>query len=370
MELDFSGFEPEELPNEGIEDGIEENPNDGVDPNDVDPNDNIEPNDDEDTPPVIEDVDGEEPPPEPDAEEEEEEDDPNDIKFVYSNIAKLLNEEGLISDEDTNLDDIGSSDALVEAMRKEIKRNEFADLSDTQRKYLEAIRDGVPEDVFLKHEQVMQTYKDIDETSLASNPEMVKEIILVDLKSKGISDARALKLYEGLVADGEELEEAVTSLNGLKAQEEAQYQSQVAQVEKDRQAHEKAMAAHAKKVKDAVYNAKEIIKDIKLTETLKDRVYSTMTKPVAYSEDGQAVNKFTQTREKDPIGFDTKVYFLYELTKGFTDFSIFEKKAQSKAARQLERAVANSNVLNIGSVPNIKDFDESDMPVITELSND
>lgn len=340
----------------------------------------IEPKVDDNEPPAKKIIDGEEPPADPDivdddilkegetGAEGEENDDTKGVKLVYSNIAKLLKEEGLFNEE-VDLEKVESSDALVEALKGEIKRNEFSDLSKTQKEYLDAIRKGIPENLFLQHQETVNKYSQISDEMVGDDEELRKNLILGDLISKGVGEGRATKLYKTFLDAGEDIDEALSSLKSLKDAETAEYQAKVDaqlalvdQAKKD----EKSLST---KIKNSVYDVTEIIKDYKITDKLRDSVYNNMTKAVTMNKDGVPINKFNSDREKAPIEFDTKLYYLYTMTKGFKDFSIFEKKAQSKAARELERAVNESNMLNVGSTPTVvSTADETDVPQIIELS--
>src|SRR5690606_31615938 len=89
-------------------------------------------------------------------------------------------------------------------------------------------------------------------------------------------------------------------------------------------------------LKNAIYNKDEIINGMKLNKTVKDRVYNAITKIVARNENGIAENQLMKDRRENPIEFDTKLYYLYELTNGFKDFSKIVSKSESKATATLE----------------------------------
>lgn len=293
----------------------------------------------------------------------------DNIKLVYNNIATLLKEEGMFTNEDLDLEKIGSSDELVEALKSEIKRNEFADLSDTQKEYLEAMRNGIPEDVFIDHKKAEQTYDSISESMIGEDEALRKRIILAEFGTKNINPERAEKIYNSMLANGEDIGEALLSLQNLKALEATEYAETLDKIEQNKKDNEIAEKKHASTIKSSVYDTKEIIKNYKLTESLKDQVFENMTKAVGYNEEGQPINKLTSEREKNPVEFDTKLYYLFTMTKGFNDFSIFEKKAQSKAAEKLERIVKETNILRTGSNP-IVDDEQTEVPSIVKLSND
>jgi len=302
--------------------------------------------------------------------DEEGDNDTNKVKLVYNNIAKLLKSEGLF-DEEMDLKGIKSSDGLVEALKSELKKNEYSDLSELQSEYLTAIRDGVPEKLFLQHKQVETSYNNITKEMIAGDETLRKNIVMADLTGKGMAPDRAEKFYKTLEESGEDISEASASLDNLKLAEKGRYDMTVADNNKRIKAAEDKEKDKSKRLKNSVYEIKEIVKDFKITEKLRDKVYEIMTKPVAYSEAGQPMNKMVSDRDKDPVGFDTRLAYVYTMTKGFTDFASFKRNASSKAARELERVVLEgANILNLGGSPNIKDDDQEDIPQITELSNE
>ena len=71
-----------------------------------------------------------------------------------------------------------------------------------------------------------------------------------------------------------------------------------------------------------------------------------MTKIVGKSPDGNSENALMKQRREDPVDFDTKLYYLYELTKGFKDFSKFTASAKSSAIQDMERALQNNSINN------------------------
>jgi hypothetical protein len=56
-------------------------------------------------------------------------------------------------------------------------------------------------------------------------------------------------------------------------------------------------------------------------------------------ETGEMMNKFMTDRSKNPIEFDTKVYYLYELTNGFQDLGNIQKTVASKTVKDFEKSV-------------------------------
>jgi hypothetical protein len=93
-----------------------------------------------------------------------------------------------------------------------------------------------------------------------------------------------------------------------------------------------------------------------------------MTTIVGTSPQGVSENALMRTRREDPVGFDTKLYYLYEITKGFSDFSKINKGGRSSAIKDLERA-ARANI-NSGSTPSfVQDKDSYDSPLDGHVLN-
>jgi hypothetical protein len=65
-----------------------------------------------------------------------------------------------------------------------------------------------------------------------------------------------------------------------------------------------------------------------------------MTMAVA-EVNGTPINAITKSRLEDPIGFDTKVALLWELTGGFSKWDAFGKAAKRKALSELDKVADN-----------------------------
>ena len=74
-------------------------------------------------------------------------------------------------------------------------------------------------------------------------------------------------------------------------------------------------------------------------------------------ETGEMQNKFMQSRSLNPIEFDTKMYYLYELTNGFTDMSSISKTVTSKAVKNLEKVLRKTRFEDNGTPGYLQDPD-------------
>ena len=285
---------------------------------------------------------------------------------MFSLLAEALKEDGFFKNlEDTS--EITDVEKLSQAFKKEIEANEYSDLTDTQKKVLQAFRDGVPEEDIIKHEKAQTYYNTISNDVLENNEELRKNIIINDLVSKGISQARAEKTYTAMYDAGEDLEEAIVSLNNLKAAEQSEYDKYVASIKQRQEEEQKQRTEQFNKLKETIESTDKFLGEIPITDTIRENVQKAMSVPVDYLEDGTPINKLMKARMDDPITFENNLYYLFEFTKGFKDLKIFTNKATTKATKKLSEAIGNSTYIKSDGKPTFQKDPESYAGQIVEL---
>lgn len=75
-----------------------------------------------------------------------------------------------------------------------------------------------------------------------------------------------------------------------------------------------------------------------------------MTTIVGEDPYGNPENAFMRARREDVVGFETRMYALFELTDGFTNFDKLVTTSKSKAIKDLEKA-ARATIINNNSTP-------------------
>lgn len=285
-------------------------------------------------------------------EEEEESDSP-----LYSSFATVLQEQGLLPSLDLQNKKIETVDDLTEVIKFEIENQAKQRLVEKiGEDGFEALEKGISLAELQEYNNTTNALENITVESLENNIELAKKIILQDYINQGIDQNRAMRILNKSVDLGEEavIEDAVESLQSLKAFEQTRLQK----LAEEREAQQAAMLAQQEKIdndlKNSIYKKDEFIEGMKLNKAMQDKVYNSITKIVGKSPDGIAENKLMQQRRQDPIDFDTKLYYLFELTNGFKDFSKLVTKSASKATSQLERAL-RSNKFEQGDNPTFVD---------------
>lgn len=293
-----------------------------------------------------ENVDGEE-----DDNNEGDDSDDDSSPNLYSSISNVLFEQGIIPSLESS-ENIKTAEDFVDVFKKEI------DIQAQQR--LETYLDNLDLNQIAVSRKNQLELESIDEEYLKDNIEVAKDLILRDYINQGLSEDRAKRMLRKTIDLGEDvvIEDALESTQSLKeyekrieAQEKVKYQQTLAD-----QAKEQEQINNA--IKNTIYDSKEVITGIANTKALQDRVFKSMTEVVAKDpKTGEMQNKFMQSRAIDPIKFDTKMYYLYELTNGFSDLSSISKTVTSKSVKKLESVLRKTKFEDNGVPTYLQDPD-------------
>lgn len=338
--------------NEDVDETVEESTDDENNENNL--------NEDESSEEVVE---------EEDQEEEESSDNENDSPNLYSSFANVLNEQGLLPSLDLQNKKIESLDDLTEALKGEIQSQaKQYILEKVGEDGYDALEKGISLAEYQQHQDNIETIDSIDESQLSENLELAKRIILRDYINQGIDQKRAERLLKKTIDLGEDsiLEDAKDSLSSLKEFEQKRLQALAEQREQERKNLIKQQEKIDNDLKNSIYNKKEFIKGIPVTKAIQDKVYNSITKIVNKTEDGVAENKLMKDRRENPIEFDSKLYYLYEITNGFNDFSTLVNKSKTSASKQLEEQLRKTK-FESGSKPAYLDDPESYGGIGSEL---
>ena len=262
---------------------------------------------------------------------------------LYSSISNVLFEQGIIPSLESS-DSIKTAEDFVEVFKKEI------DTQANQR--LETYLDNLDLNAIASSRKAQVELDAIDEDYLKDNLEVAKDIIYRDYLNQGLSEDRARKMLRKTIDLGEDtiIEDAIESTASLK-----EYEKRFEEQEKLK--YKESLAAQAAEqdkinlsIKNTIYNSKEVITGIPNTKALQEKVFRSMTEVIAKDPTtGEMQNKFMQTRSANPIEFDTKMYYLFELTNGFTDLSGISKTVNSKAVKNLENVLRKTKFEDNGT---------------------
>jgi len=286
---------------------------------------------------------------------------------VFTTVTEFLSERGLLSIEDDEVKAIKSEDDFAELVKKQIKSNELSDLNDNQKKYLEAIRVGVPDEVFHTHLQSTQAYEELTDEVIKSDPGIRKSLIIEGLKAQGFKSDYALRHFNRVSESNEEVEEATMFRDKLKQIQDSKYQEEVVNTKKVKEQAEVERQQQLDNLKKSVYEKDKLFEDFSITKGIQDKVYELMTKPIAHAEDGTPINALMKDQIENPVKFQTDLYYAYLLTNGFKDFKKLMGKATTKAVNNFKDKLHNSNFITTSqSNPSFLSND-SDIPEIADI---
>lgn len=260
----------------------------------------------------------------------------------FSSLVQALKEGGIL--EDVKDEDIKSQEDFFSVIEESIKAREFADLDETQKEYLEALRVGIPHDEIVEYQRNIDSYNSITEDALTEESDdgsdLRRTIIMNNFISKGIAEAKAKKLTDKIFDSGEDLDEAKEALTELVTAEKKQFEAV-----KQSRAQQKAAAAKAEKdavdkLNKIVKETKELIPGLQIPQTLKNNIVKGLTQPVGYTEDNRPLDIISKYLHDNPIEGRFKLAYLLSVTDGMKNMKVLEnKRAKSNAFKELEEAI-------------------------------
>lgn len=278
---------------------------------------------------------------------------------LYSSLANVLYNEGALPDLDLENNKIEDIDGLVNAIKGQTEANEFRDLTDRQKRYLEVLKEGVPEELFLETEKVNADLDTIDSDFLENeeNAEVRSNLIKEYFTLKGFEEDEASNLTQQQVDLATDVEFSKKALKAIKAYNNSRVEDSL-----ERARAEKAKQAESfENLKQSINDTNSIIEGINIDKKAKKEVLDYITKPVETLENGVQINAIQKAQMEDPVKFQQNLAYLLYLTKGFKDFSKFSsgKKARSKAVKEFENVLTKSTMDMGGS--DIIDIDSIDL---------
>ena len=286
----------------------------------------------------------------------------------FTPYAKLLKEEGILPN--LNMEEFdGTADGLKTAMINEIveavemyKETLPSRVKDLINNYEE----GVPLEELLKIDKEEIQALSLDEEKIKEDVSLQKETVRNYLKKTSkFSDKKIENQIQYYEDSGELEEEALTAAGELKEllkTEKTQVVEQAKQKEKDLQDKAKQDLANLNK---RIQESTEIIPGLKLNDKIKSELVKSMTTPAGKDKNGNPVNRIVAARMENPMEFEIKLHYLFEITKGFTDFSKLVEKGKKDSIKEFEEAISKGEQMTEGTFQPGKSKKASDKLIST-----
>jgi len=275
---------------------------------------------------------------------------------LFNTLAATLKEQGVLTSVDeSSLKNIKDVEDFIEVMKSQIKEQEFADLTDTQKEIVTGIREGATEDTVSQFKNAMTQLDAITPEMMEKDVNVQRDLIYQDYLSKGVSKEKAASLVERsekggfLASDSKEahanLREVVT------ARFEASKQKDIAEKDAaDRQAVKDAAA-----LKESILESKKVM-NLEVPEATRKEVYEEMMRHVSINPVTKAPeNALMKYQRENPTEFSQKLYFLWKASNGFENLDYFGQKKSSSNLKDLERAIKQSTHVAGGGDPSFND---------------
>jgi hypothetical protein len=261
---------------------------------------------------------------------------------LYSSLANFVHEQGLLPSLDIKNTEIKTPNDFANAFKQELEIQ--ADLK------LEEYLKNVDVKSIVESRNLIENFETISEDVLKSDLELSKQIILQDYLNQGLDEKKANRLLNRLIDLGEDaiLEDAAESLASLKEFETRKIatEKETLKIRTQQKIEEQKQAEE--NLKKTIYESKDLVNGLKVNKVLQDKVYKSITEIVGKSPEGEFENKFMKERRLNPIDFETRMYYFYEMTDGFKDFTKLTTPIKSNAVKELEQIARKSKIQDNG----------------------
>lgn len=270
-------------------------------------------------------------------------DTPEESDSLLHSFTSALVEKGVLSGIELDKLKIKTVDDLFTLVQEEIKKNEYGDLNENQKLYLEALRNGVPEEK--AKETISGTaYLDQITESVIEQDEKARQWLIYQMfLRKGFNEQKAAKMVERSIQAEEDIADAKEAKEFLQNEIKESLKAEIAAQEenkKKKEAESKKVIAELKK--DIIDSEAPLLPGVTKTKQLAEKVYKSMTDIVEVTPDGQALNAILKARRENPLEFEKKLHTVWQLTNGFSDFSYFTRTANSKKVLDFEQQLKAS----------------------------
>ena len=257
--------------------------------------------------------------------------------------AKLLVEEGVFQSSDIEKWD-GTAEGFVSlemSKLEEWKEDYKTNTLHPRLKWLQDnLEDGVPLKTLLDLDEKSTTLESITPELLEDNGEIQKNVARAYFKrTTSFSDIKIEKEIKKL-EDADELrdesKEFFEELKGLDKKDKEQF---ALDAKKQREDAIKAQNETLKTFKTTLEKTEEVVTGLKVNQIMRDKIYKSLTTVVEVDEtSGTPLNKIAKARMQDPINFEIKLAYLFEVTDGFKNWDIFTTKGKKDAYNNFEAA--------------------------------
>lgn len=294
-----------------------------------------------------------------------------DSTNTFIPFAQTLKEEGVLSDlsfkdeEGNDIEDI-TGEVLVNAIRNEIKKNEYADLNEDQKNILEITRNGGDVSKYL---EVYQSEKNSEEQFQEITEDNAEAFTRELLKLEGTNPNRIEDIIDDRTINGTLLEKAKKEKNYFKELINKNKQKEVEVSKQQSQVQKEAQEKQLNEFKELVEKTETIIKGETLNKTTREKIFNLATQSAGVDKNGNPITAFQKSYMENPNDMEIKLNYLYAVTDGFTKMENLSRsdKAKTKAIQDLDKKLQQERNNMVGKTSTGKTNNNNKPDILSAL---
>lgn len=285
-------------------------------------------------------------------------------KTIYSSIAKALKEEGIFPDLD---DEVLSKVKEPEDFRDLVEQQIKAGLEERQKRIDDALNYGIEPTEIKRYENTLNFLDSVKEENITDESdkgeELRKNLIFQDFINRGYSRERATREVQKSFNAGTDIEDAKEALKSNTEYFKGKYDDLIEDAKLEAQKEEEDRKEQANKLKESILNGKNILGDLSIDKTTRQKIYDNISKPIYKDPETGEYYTAIQKYEKDNrVDFLKYLGLIFTLTDGFKSLDGLVKgkvkKEVKNGLRDLEHAINNTARSSDGNLKFVSGVDE------------
>ena len=285
-------------------------------------------------------------------------------KTIYSSIAKALKEEGIFPDLD---DEVLSKVKEPEDFRDLVEQQIKAGLEERQKRIDDALNYGIEPTEIKRYENTLNFLDSVKEENITDESdkgeELRKNLIFQDFINRGYSRERATREVQKSFNAGTDIEDAKEALKSNTEYFKGKYNDLIEDAKLEAQKEEEDRKEQANKLKESILNEKNILGDLSIDKTTRQKIYDNISKPIYKDPETGEYYTAIQKYEKDNrVDFLKYLGLIFTLTDGFKSLDGLVKgkvkKEVKNGLRDLEHAINNTARSSDGNLKFVSGVDE------------
>lgn len=273
----------------------------------------------------------------------EEEEDASTTNF-YPSIAKALKEDGVLPDLDYKT--VKTPEDFAKAIDGVVK----SQLSEGQRRVLEALDANVEPDDIRKYENTLNYLDSIKEEDIVDENKgeaLRKQLIYQDYINRGYKKERAQREVEKSINGGTDIEDAKEALASNRDYFNNAYNDLVEDAKAQEEEAKAKMQERSEALKKSILEDQKIFGDLVVDKVTRKQIFDNISKPVYKDpETGNLYTAIQKYQMDNGADFIKNLGLVFTLTKGFTDFNGLVKgrvkQEMNKNLRELEHRMKSA----------------------------